>query len=94
MIWYTKVYLFGNQVVNIFNMFMITNKLDQLTPRERAVFNHLIQGLLYKEIAVKLSIGMDTVKKHCKNIYIKLGVINRTEATMLGHEISKAFTNN
>jgi two-component system, NarL family, response regulator LiaR len=94
MTWYTKVYLFGNQVVNIFNMFMITNKLDQLTPRERAVFNHLIQGLLYKEIAVKLSIGMDTVKKHCKNIYIKLGVRNRTEATMLGHEISTAFTNN
>jgi DNA-binding NarL/FixJ family response regulator len=94
MIWYTKLYLFGNQVVNIFNMFMITNKLDQLTPRERAVFNLLITGLLYKEIADDLGVGMDTVKKHCKNIYIKLAVRNRTEATMLGNAVSKTFTNN
>jgi DNA-binding NarL/FixJ family response regulator len=88
------VYLFGNQVVNIFDMFMITNKLKQLTPRELAVFNHLTKGLLYKEIAEELGVGMDTIKKHCKNIYIKLAVRNRTEATMLGNAVSKAFTNN
>jgi DNA-binding NarL/FixJ family response regulator len=88
------VYLFGNQGVNIFDMFMITNKLDQLTPRELAVFSHLTKGLLYKEIAEELGVGMDTIKKHCKNIYVKLGVRNRTEATMLGNEVSKVFTNN
>jgi DNA-binding NarL/FixJ family response regulator len=75
-------------------MFMITNKLKQLTHRELAVFNLLTTGLLYKEIANELGVGMDTIKKHCKNIYIKLSVRNRTEATMLGNEMAKIFMNN
>ncbi len=75
-------------------MFMITNKLDQLTPRELDVFNHLTKGLLYKEIAGELGVGMDTVKKHCKNIYLKLAVRNRTEATMLGNSLSKTLIEN
>ncbi len=75
-------------------MFMITNKLDVLTPRELAVFNLLTTGLFYKEIAEALGVGIDTVKKHCKNIYIKLSVRNRTEATMLGNEIAKTFLDN
>jgi two-component system, NarL family, response regulator LiaR len=64
-------------------MFMKTNKLELLTPRELAVYNLLETGLLYKEIADKLDIGMDTVKKHCKNIYAKFGVRNRTEAVIM-----------
>jgi DNA-binding NarL/FixJ family response regulator len=67
-------------------MYMITNKLNLLTPRELAVFNLLTQGFLYKEIATKLDIGMDTVKKHCKNIYVKLGARNRTEASLMANE--------
>jgi two-component system, NarL family, response regulator LiaR len=63
---------------------MTTNKISSLTPRELAVFNLLVKGLLYKEIAEELSVGLDTVKKHCKNIYVKLGARNRTEASMFG----------
>jgi DNA-binding NarL/FixJ family response regulator len=62
---------------------MITDKRELLTTRELAVYNLLKTGLLYKEIANELSIGIDTVKKHCKNIYLKLKVRNRTEAAMM-----------
>lgn len=51
-----------------------------LTLREKEVLDLLSKGLFYKEIAVKLNIGIDTVKKHCYNIYEKLHVSNRTEA--------------
>ena len=51
-----------------------------LTAREKEVLELLSKGLLYKEIAVQLSIRIDTVKRHCFNIYDKLHVNNRTEA--------------
>jgi DNA-binding NarL/FixJ family response regulator len=52
-----------------------------LTKKEEEVLVVLAKGLLYKEISVQLSITIDTVKKHCKNIYKKLNLRNRTEAT-------------
>ena len=52
-----------------------------LTKKEEEVLSVLAKGLLYKEISVQLLISIDTVKKHCKNIYKKLNVRNRTEAT-------------
>jgi two-component system, NarL family, response regulator LiaR len=52
-----------------------------LTKKEEEVLVVLAKGQLYKEISVQLSISIDTVKKHCKNIYKKLNVRNRTEAT-------------
>ena len=54
--------------------------VKQLTPREQEVLTALAKGHLYKEISHLLSISIDTVKKHCKNIYQKLNVRNRTEA--------------
>lgn len=82
-LWYTKGYLYSKIKLNTFNMFMTINKRELLTPREIEVYNLLETGLLYKEIADRLDISMDTVKKHCKNIYAKLEVRNRTEAIML-----------
>lgn len=52
-----------------------------LTKKEEEVLALLAKGLLYKEMSVQFSISIDTVKKHCKNIYKKLNVRNRTEAT-------------
>jgi DNA-binding NarL/FixJ family response regulator len=51
-----------------------------LTEREKEMLTLLSQGLFYKEIAEQVSISMDTVKKHCNNIYRKLQVNSRTEA--------------
>ncbi len=54
---------------------------EQLTKRENEVLAALAKGMLYKEIAFEYGIAIETVKKHCKNIYQKLKVRNRTEAT-------------
>jgi two-component system, NarL family, response regulator LiaR len=54
---------------------------NQLTKREAEVLQLLSSGLLYKEIGYELTVTIDTVKKHTKNIYKKLNVPNRTEAT-------------
>ncbi len=43
----------------------------RLSLREQEVLNHLIQGKSYKEIAIVLSISIETVKKHASNIYKK-----------------------
>jgi len=51
-----------------------------LTDREYEILEELSKGLLYKEIATKLSITIGTVKQHIHKIYHKLQVNNRTEA--------------
>ncbi len=53
--------------------------------RENDILQLLSQGLLYKEIANRLSITVGTVRQHIHNIYEKLHVQNRTEA------LNKAF---
>lgn len=53
-----------------------------LTPREREILVLLGDGLLYKEIAERLAIKLDTVSSHLKSIYRKLHVRSRTEAVM------------
>ena len=56
--------------------------LDNLTHREREVLDGLAQGWLYKEIAHRLGISVETARKHLKNIYRKLEVSSRTEAVV------------
>ena len=51
-----------------------------LSGREHEVLQLLGQGLIYKEIAAKLSISPNTVRQHIHNIYDKLHVQNRVEA--------------
>ncbi len=52
---------------------------NNLTAREIDVLLELISGLANREIAEKLSISVNTVKYHTKNIYEKLGVKKRGE---------------
>lgn len=61
-------------------------EIIELTAREKQVLELLSKGLLYKEIAFQLSITIDTVKRHCFNIYEKLHVSNRTEAINKYHQ--------
>lgn len=51
-----------------------------LTDREEEVLQNVAQGFIYKEIAERLYISHETVKKHIKHIYQKLHVQNRIEA--------------
>lgn len=58
------------------------NAAESLTPREAEILQLLTEGLLYKEIGARLSITLDTVRTHLKNIYRKFHVRSRTEAVM------------
>jgi NarL family two-component system response regulator LiaR len=51
-----------------------------LTKSEIKILEPLCAGKLYKEIADDQQISINTVKKHLKNVYRKLGVTNRTNA--------------
>lgn len=51
-----------------------------LSSRENEILELLTQGYSYKMIADKLSIALDTVRNHIKNIYRKLDVNSATEA--------------
>lgn len=57
--------------------------LENLTGREKEILSYLCKGLLNKEISKQLNISVETVKKHNKNIFKKIGVRNRTEAIIL-----------
>jgi DNA-binding NarL/FixJ family response regulator len=56
--------------------------LDQLTPREREVLQHLARGYMYKEIARRLEISTKTVEAHASAVLRKLQLSSR-------HEISR-----
>jgi DNA-binding NarL/FixJ family response regulator len=53
-----------------------------LSIREREVLELLSKGLPYKEIADMLGVNIETIRKHCHNIYEKLQVSSRTEAVV------------
>ena len=53
---------------------------ENLSEREQQVLDLLSQGLIYKEIADKLSISYETVHTYIRRIYEKLQVRTRTEA--------------
>ncbi len=56
------------------------------TERETSILKALARGLSNDEIAKELWITQQTVKFHLTNIYRKLGVKNRTEATPLAYQ--------
>jgi DNA-binding NarL/FixJ family response regulator len=58
----------------------VRNRWESLTAREQEVLQLLTEGLDNKSIAARLSISVNTIQKHLKNIYAKLGVTSRTEA--------------
>ena len=53
---------------------------ENLSEREQQVLDLLSHGLMYKEIAEKLSLSYETVHTYIRRIYEKLQVRTRTEA--------------
>jgi DNA-binding CsgD family transcriptional regulator len=56
---------------------------ELLTPREAEVLELLQEGMSNAEIALDLSIGIETVRTHARNIYAKLGVNSRRDLARL-----------
>lgn len=61
--------------------------VESLSPRETEVLQLIAQGLTNKEIGAKLFIATSTAKRHTVNIYNKLAVNNRAEATARAYEL-------
>lgn len=76
----------ARKVIASFQLPAQNSETKNLTAREKQVLELLSKGLLYKEIAAQLSISIDTVKRHCFNIYEKFHVSNRTEAINKYHQ--------
>src|SRR5689334_19772086 len=71
----------ARKVLQQFQSILPDDKTDyHLSAREKEVLAHLVSGLSYKMIAVKLNITYDTVRAHMKKIYEKLHVASMTEA--------------
>jgi DNA-binding NarL/FixJ family response regulator len=61
-----------------------------LSAREKEVLALLCTGATNREIAAALHVGPETVKKHARSLYRKLGARNRTEAARRAAELSAA----
>jgi LuxR family transcriptional regulator of spore coat protein len=57
--------------------------MNILTPREKEIFQMLVDGKTTKEISGILNICSKTTRNHISNSIIKLGVKNRTQAIIL-----------
>jgi DNA-binding NarL/FixJ family response regulator len=62
-------------------------RLQSLTPQQFRVLELLARGRLNKQIAAELGISEQTTKAHVSATLAKLGVRNRTQATLLYREL-------
>jgi DNA-binding NarL/FixJ family response regulator len=59
---------------------------ELLTPREAEVLEQLHDGATNAQIAQRLSIGIETVRTHARNIYRKLGIASRRDLPRLARQ--------
>jgi DNA-binding NarL/FixJ family response regulator len=65
----------------------IVSRINTLTPQQRVVLRHLVNGRLNKQIAYDLDVSMTTVKAHVSAILQKLNVFSRTQAVILASRV-------
>jgi FixJ family two-component response regulator len=71
----------------------ICARLDTLTPREREVLEHVVDGKLNKQIACDLGITEATVKMHRARVMVKMKVQSVAELARLAEQCGIRGTN-
>lgn len=72
----------SQRLINHFNNKAVALAQAKLTPREIDVLCMIGKGYSVEDAAGMLQLSADTVKGYVKTIYVKLGVTNRSEATL------------
>ena len=54
-----------------------------ITNREKEVLTHLAKGKTNKEISRELTLSPSTIRNHISNIFTKLRITNRSQATAI-----------
>jgi FixJ family two-component response regulator len=65
----------------------LRRRFARLTPREREVLRHVLNGRMNKQIAASLGINERTVKLHRTAICSKIGVHSAVQLAMLAREV-------
>lgn len=60
----------------------VRDKIENLAPREKELLKLLSNGYSNKEIALKLSLSVETINSYLKSVYRKMHVHSRAEAVM------------
>lgn len=64
------------------------DRAEPLSPSELRVLRYLPSNLTRQEIANEMTVSLNTVSTHIRNIYAKLGVTDRSAAVQRGRELS------
>jgi FixJ family two-component response regulator len=67
---------------------VLDGRLRTLTPREREVFDRVVQGLLNKQIALHLGTAEKTIKVHRGRVMKKLGATSVAELVRMAEQVS------
>jgi RNA polymerase sigma factor (sigma-70 family) len=65
----------------------ITERLSSLTPREREVFERVVEGLMNKQVAAMLGITEKTVKVHRARVMSKMAVRSVAELARIAERL-------
>ncbi len=76
----------ARKIATFFNKEKDTKEVIHLSPRQKEIVEHVVEGKTYNEIASTCFISLNTVRSHIKNIYEVLQVNNKVGLLSMYHQ--------